>query len=466
MNYIEMRQKRIAEIEDNLKMLDEMIKKSANAEDAKPYSTKYDALLMEKGRVSLEIEIEEKRIADETNAQRKAETPAVKAFGTEPKIVVGTPSDYKGFNLKREMEHLKDRMTRKTGWMSDESKDRLKSEANVELITKIGADLLIKAGYDPRTGEFSGKSRREVDAEMKAVVAEGTSVATGSGLVPTEEENELYYYMRDTSKALQFATVVPMNSDTKTLNGELAKVDVTFGAETEAIAETEPTFEQTTLTARKATGYSLVTNEFIEDTFLTGGIIGVLLPQFLEAMGQKIDSVVFVGTGADSALFSGIMLGRTGIYSEVFSTGSSNFSELLYADVTGILSQVPELYIGGNGRWYMNQVVLYNYFANVKDTTGNPLFLETRGGGGVPRRILGYPVELVTKCWSTTAASRAMCIFGDLSGVYLGRRIASTSLVVDPYTAINNDETKFYFRQRWAFAVPLPSKLGRIVTAA
>jgi HK97 family phage major capsid protein len=182
-------------------------------------------------------------------------------------------------------------------------------------------------------------------------------------------------------------------------------------------------------------------------------------------MALKIDSTVFVGTGADSALFSGIMLGRTGIYSQVFGSGSTNFSELLYSDLTGILAKVPELYIGSNGTWYMNQAVFYGYVANLKDDDKNPLFVETRGGNGVSRRILGYPVKLPSKCWSSTATGRSMMTFGDLKGVYIGRRLAQTTLVVDPYTAMNSDETKFYFRQRWGFAVPMPKKLGNIMTA-
>jgi HK97 family phage major capsid protein len=254
-----------------------------------------------------------------------------------------------------------------------------------------------------------------------------------------------------------------MSSDSMTLPRELAKVSVTYSAEEENATETEPTFSQVTLTARRMDAYAVSSNELIQDNNIPGGIVGILMSQFTEAVGQKIDSTVFIGSGADSAVFSGVFL-TTG-YSEVFSSGSTHFSELLESNIRNIVAAVPERYIRQNGKWYVGQSVLWKYIRGLKDDNGNYMFAESKYGRAAPDMLWGYPVEKPTVAPSTSAKETGYIVFGNLKAVWIGDRLTNIDLMVDPYTGAKSYQTYWYLFTRWAYAHALPNMLGRIVTA-
>jgi len=296
----------------------------------------------------------------------------------------------------------------------------------------------------------------------KAAMQEGTD-SEGGYLTPTIQRFEMLAYAREASVALQRALHVPMTSDVMTVPAELTKVSVTITAEESAATQTEPTFAEVTLTAKRYDGYSVASNEVITDAAINGGIAGILLDQFIEAVGQKLDSAVFIGTGDP---MSGILIGGAG-YSEVFASGSTAFSELLEDDLRGVIRDVPPKDRNG-AIWMMNDEIMWEYVRGLKTTTGEYMFAETRSGGPPPQSIWGYDVVHVAEAptISDSAADTGMMAFGNMHGVIIGDRLTDFSLFVDPYTASKEFQTVFLFFTRWATAMAKANLFSRIVTAA
>lgn len=455
MDFLEMLKSKLDMITKSIEDKKALADLTTDAVKQKEIGTAILGLVEEKGAINEQIKAEEKRLSDEREALKgQSQVKAAMSFQTPAsKIEVGLPADYKGFKIRAEIDSLKfgDKISpvMKARWQAAPEK--------AEVMAKFMCDLLAQAE------EFS-KGGPAAVARMKTVLAEGTTYS-GAELVNPEVREELFSYLRDESIALQDATRVRMNSNTLELNGENAKVNAYFGAEADATAASDPTFQTSTLTARRMSAYSTTSNELLQDTFVNGGITGILLPQFIEAIGQRIDSTVFIGSGADSAVFSGVFLAVTG-YSQVFGSGSTNFSELLESDVRGIVAKIPERYVSRNGKWYINQATLYNYFYGLKDGNERPLFVELVGGGPGVKQLWGYPVKCPTVAYSTSANGRAMAVFGNLQAVYIGERLTDFTLIADPFTALNTYQTKYYIFTRWGFALPLPNMLGRIATAA
>lgn len=185
----------------------------------------------------------------------------------------------------------------------------------------------------------------------------------------------------------------------------------------------------------------------------------MLVSQFTEAIGVKVDSAVFDATGDPmSSVFS-----AAAGYSQVFSTGSSNFSEILYTDFTKALGKISAKR-KRNGRWAIHRTPLWAYVNSLRDSHGRPLFTDPVAG--TPAKILGYPVAELENGPSSTAASTAIAAFGDFNGVIIGHRSDAIDLKIDPYTYMKSNQSMFCLFTRWAFALGLANNFVRIETAA
>jgi HK97 family phage major capsid protein len=293
------------------------------------------------------------------------------------------------------------------------------------------------------------------------VMQKDLTEATEGELTPTEQRMEILSYIRENSMALQYATVVPMISDVQTVPRETASVSVKWEAEADPITESTPTFDQVTLTAKRLTGYTQASREVLDDA--GADLVGVLLSQFTEAAGQKIDDQVFSVTTTGSAAFSGVFSAKAG-YSEVFSSGSTAFSELLASNMRGVIGKIPSSRLR-NARWFMHRTVAWDHVMGLTDSDGRPLFMLNQVDGP-SERILGYPYTLVEEAPSTSAAATGFILFGDLRGFYIGERLGNMEIMTDPYSAMSSGLVNFYFFNRWAFAHGLPKMYARIVTAA
>lgn len=387
-----------------------------------------------------------KKIAADT-AKKEAEAEEVKLkeakaqsheAGGQIKVISG-PGEYKGFKLRAEAANL--------GLSLRNEKMRKFYAANpdrAERMAKFWIDLVDTAIKSP--------------SPFTKSINEGTTTA-GGYLTPQEQRMELLAYGREESIALADCQHIPMTSDSMLVNKENAKASVAFTDEATDATETNPTFDQVTITAKRMDGYVKISNEVMEDAQVTGGLVGRLMEQFMEAVGQKIDSTVFVGAGSP---MSGVF--KNSGYSLVLATGSAAFSMLVAANFLAAEAKIAEP-DARNAKYYVSRSVLLNYIYGINDTTGRPIFRNSEITG-YEDSINGYPVRRVAQAPATSAASTGFVVFGDLMGVIIGDRLTNISLFYDPYSLSRSYMSQFLLFTRWGFASALPNKLCRIVTAA
>jgi len=436
---------------DKIELLKALIAKETDEKELEKLNDQLIEAIREQEREKVKKELEEKLAQEKAKLEAEKKELEIKSKQANAdhsfaagRIVVG-PGEYKGYSLRAVMDSARRKMAESPYLKKLVPKIDSRGEA-FERVAKMFVDI-----YDNAIKSPAG-------LVAKAPMAEGTG-SLGGYLVPTEERMELLSYIREVSLAMQYCTHVPMSTDSMTLPRELTKVNVAFTSEASQATESDPTFDQVTLTATRLDAYTIASNELIQDTQIPGGIVGVLMSQFIEAIGQKIDSAVFIGTGTP---VSGVFL-NAGV-SQVFNTGSTAFSALTEADLRAIIGKIPASRLG-NARWYVHRSPLWTYVYGLKDSQNRPLFIPSMTEGA-PHMLYGYPVEQPEQAPSTSAAGTGFIVFGDLRGFYIGDRLTNISLFVDPYSKSTYYQTLFLMFTRWGFAHALPGYYGRIVTAA
>lgn len=424
-----------------VELLQLAIKKATDPEEVKKLNEELVKAIREEESAKLAKAAEDEAAV---KARTAAAAPAPKV---EPAIKVVSGDEICGFKIKRAVAGFKSlpRLARVSKEIGDE---------RVEKVAVHMARLLAKAGLLP-----DGTINPAV--ATKAVMVEGTD-ALGGYVTPTIERMDILAYLRDFSVALQDCRIVPMTSDKMTIPAELAKVSVAKRTEANAATGTSATLSQVTLSTINLDGSVAIASELMSDEAATGGIIAWLTDQFMEAGGQGVDSCVFIDDGV-AALASGIF--KSYGYSQVFGSGSTNFSELLWTDLPGALAKLPAQYLGaGNHKWYINHAVLWTYFYKLKDTNDRPLFIPDFTGMA-PYRLVGFPVRTPTYATSTTAAGGVLAVLTDLQRQYIiGERLNTMSLWLNPYSK-GPHIVEATWQSRFAFANALKNYAVAIASA-
>jgi len=383
------------------------------------------------------------------DAEVKARDAAAKVAPVvvEPSIKVMSGDEVCGFKIKKAV----------AGFKMLPRLQRISKELGDERVEKVAAHMawmLAKAGLMP-----DGSINPAMSA--KAVMVEGTD-ALGGYVTPTEQRMDILAYIRDFSVALQDCRMIPMTSDKMTIPSELAKVSIGKRTEASAATGTSATLAEVTLTAINLDGSVAIASELMNDNAVPGGIIAWLTDQFMEALGQGVDSCVFIDDGV-AALASGVF--KSYGYSQVFAATSTNFSALLWTDLPGIIGKIPGQYFGGGGhKWYINHAVLWTYFYKLKDTNDRPIFIPDFSGGA-PGILAGYPVRKPTYATSATAAGGVLAVLTDLYRQFIiGERLNTMSLWLNPYSK-GPHIVEATLQSRFAFANALKNYAGAIVSA-
>lgn len=296
--------------------------------------------------------------------------------------------------------------------------------------------------------------RKLYERQQKSDYAEG-GATTGDTLVPIEYQWDMIQLARNRAFALNECSVIPMSGDTLTLPREASMVTVAWKTEAEAAAAGEGTFDSVTLNAKKLTALATASNELLTDAAVD--LVGILTEQFSYAVNLELDNQVLSGTGSP---VSGLMKGTAG-YSVVLATGSANFSMLTADNFSNAISQLEDGDLAG-AKWVLGKTVKH-YLRILKETTGGYIFAAP--GGGVPGTIWEYPYIESSKVPSN-AVSTVAALFGNLRYFYIGRRLGSMVLDMDPYGKFAEYQTRFRIVTRWGLALARSTAFATIKTAA
>ena len=416
-------------------LLVKLIDKAADEKEVKELQKQLEEVIEEIARKKVETEIAEKA---KKEAEEKAAAELVEKNKKAVTIEVGTIGDYKGVNLRKAVAMAQNMKPSKT----------LENPEVAERLAKTFTDFML-----------AGRSRPGVELKANELIV-GTD-AQGGYAVPTVENMEILGYIKEQSLALQDCTVVPMTSDKTTWPAEDTTALVYVRDEIGSVTQATPTLRQVSLVTKNFDAFVYTSKEMTADS---PTIVGMLLAQFQEAVGKKVDSAVFISDGTDVGA-SGVF--KAAGFSTIMETGSSAFSMLSESHIRSLIAQIPPERLG-NSKFYVHHDPLWKYVRGLRDAgaTGGYLFNESKMGAAAPPTIWGYPVRSSSQMPSTSAPSTGMMVFGDLKGFYIGERLSNISLLFDPYGSAANGMDRWFLYTRWGFAQALPKNFTRLVTAS
>jgi len=389
-----------------------------------------------------ELSASQKQLEEIKEKLAKLESLPVKRVGAP--AIVGS-NKYKGYNLNHQGQSIRGKMS---------TLRTLNNEESVNEFSKFMIDVMkASALQDMQAKQDLHEFYKNYAA--KATMDAGTN-AEGGYLVPDEFAFDIVDIGRDRTFALNQCTVVPMSSDTLKLPTELTLASVNWVAEAAQMTQGEPTFGQVTLTTKDLTGYAIATNQLLRDSAID--VVSLLTEQFSYGTLLELDNQVLNGTGSP---VSGVLTAAAG-KSVVMATGLSNFSSISFGNINEMISLIPA------GLDY-NLTMIFNksikrFLRDVKDS--NNRYILNDPGAITPGTVWEVPYITSSKGPSSTGASTAFVVVGNFKYFYIGRRIGSMRIDVDPYGRFDYNETRFRMVTAWGLNIAQANAFCRLVTAA
>ncbi|WP_133119136.1 phage major capsid protein, partial [Mycolicibacterium agri] len=122
---------------------------------------------------------------------------------------------------------------------------------------------------------------------------------------------------------------------------------------------------------------------------------------------------------------------------------------ITYADLMDLEAALDPSY-EQNARWVFNKAT-WTSIRKIEDGNGRPLIFDqaVSGAGQEPQKtLLGYPVVLDQSFPNPTGDATNFAVLGDLREAYVIRRVAPLTVVVNPYTRMNNGQVEYVAWER------------------
>ena len=263
-----------------------------------------------------------------------------------------------------------------------------------------------------------------------AVHNEGTNTA-GGYLVPEE------FGLDITRLTLQYGAfrantnIVPMSSDTRTDPRQTGFMTATWVGESTAADESDITWDQVRLVAKKLKAVTRITNELSADAAISVG--NQVLVDIARAFAFSEDTAGFNGTalsatggirGVVSSLSIAAGTPTTTSAGGIIVSGNNTYNEISLVELHKVVGTCPT-FARTSGRWYCSPLVHNTVLMKLQTAAGGTTPGDIAAGGLAP--FLGYPVVPVEVMPTTEANSQIPILFGDLSQASkLGDRMTRT----------------------------------------
>jgi len=250
-------------------------------------------------------------------------------------------------------------------------------------------------------------------ADQMGLTAKALASNVDTALIPQEYIPSVLQLPGEAAHILDFATVLPCKTGVLTFprlvqsdaGGEYGGMSFTWTSEGGEKTDTEPEFEQVTITTYELSGYTEATNLMLTRSAIT--LEAYLTNLFREGVRHQLDNVFLTGSGTGQPLG---VVNTTGIRTVARGTAGT----VLYQDLVN-LEGLLRAYHRSGARWIMNDGVRSALLGTV-DGQNRPLFAASVAAG-VLDRLLGFP-------WLTTERLQAIgtsgdIVFGDFSQYYV-----------------------------------------------
>jgi HK97 family phage major capsid protein len=253
------------------------------------------------------------------------------------------------------------------------------------------------------------------------------SNASGGALVPEEFAARVIRLVENYGTfAASNVEKVTMTRDTMIIPKRVTGTTAYFVGEGTAVAESEPTYANVQLVARKLAVGCRMSSEVVEDALVS--IADAVATEFATSISYKQDLCGWNGDGTSA--YGGIH----GVVSKVndgthtasvltAGAGATGFETLTVTDFVKMVGKMP-LYARQGAAWYISPAGFAASMARLRYAAGGNTVEQV--GGGVTEQFLGFPVNYVHVLDGTLGADpgKVKVLFANLglSSIYARRR--------------------------------------------
>ena len=271
---------------------------------------------------------------------------------------------------------------------------------------------------------LGSKKSAQYCADHGILVTKGhqENVNTAGGyLVPEVLEPSLITLRDNYGVARQECRIVPMGSDVLRMPRRTGTVTAYFVGEASAGTESQQSFDQVALVAKKLMVLTTMTSELSEDNVVALG--DNLAQELAYAMALKEDQCLFEGDGTST--YGGIVGLKNAILTGggVSDGAATSAATVLLSELRAAVGKLPQWADTPNAKWFMKRSTWNNVFLRLAEAAGGVTANEIRDSQeGL--RFYGYPVVLAEGITAPTDnGGQTFAYFGDMSlAAYLGDR--------------------------------------------
>ena len=246
--------------------------------------------------------------------------------------------------------------------------------------------------------------------------AQGEGVDSAGGFLVPEELLAAIIVLREQFGVFrQQCRVIPMGRDTLNWPRRSTGLTATFTNENATITESQASWDNVNLTAKKLAVLTRLSTEIDEDAVVS--VADWLVGEIAYAFASKEDDCGFNGDGTST--YGGMrgcatLLGDSSHTAGQYTASSATLTAVVAADLTGTMGKLPQYALAG-AKWYMSQQMFYSAAGTVLAKGGGNT-IATLANDPLNQRLLGFPVVISQKLPTATAGSgKVQFLFGDLS---------------------------------------------------
>jgi len=264
------------------------------------------------------------------------------------------------------------------------------------------------------------------------------SQSSGGALVPEEFAARVIRLVENYGTfAASSVEKVTMTRDTMIVPKRVTGTTAYFVGEGTAVSESEPTYANVQLIAKKLACGTRLSSEVFEDALVS--LADAVATEFATSLAYKTDLCGWVGDGTSAyggiqGIVSKIDDGTHGAAVVSADSTHTSFETLTITDFTKVMGKLP-LYARQGAEWYISPAGYAAAMARLRYAAGGNTVADL--SGGVNETFLGYKVNLVHVMNSTLGAdaSKVKVLFGNLglSSIYARRRDFSVRLYDQVY---------------------------------
>ena len=275
---------------------------------------------------------------------------------------------------------------------------------------------------------------------------EGNNSA-GGFLVPEEFENAIVTLREQFGVIRNHARVVPMSSDIKRMPRRSTNLSASFVGEASTASQSNETFDQINLVAKKSMVLTKFSSELSEDAVIN--FADDLAGEMAYAQAKLEDQCAFIGDSTST--YGGITGLANAVGSAGVTTATSNaFTAITLAQIQESFAKLPQYADNANAKIFCHKAVWNSVFLRLAYVSGGNNAVDLLTGSG-QLSFAGYPVVLSQAMNNTTGNGAIVCHFGDMSqGVYFGdRRQTAVDFSNSALTSFETDMLCYRATTRW-----------------